>query len=149
MNDRQKEEIITKCLNGACKEIKPPKELLEKILIAAAKKPAVPPRKEKIQFILNWKFFSVAGIAVIVLAAVFSFSSGFGFFHQSAELADQNINNNQPLTSDDIDGAANAILASADDEDSALQSDVDNESSPNDDGGAIKNLIQNYAQDQF
>jgi hypothetical protein len=148
MNDNQKEEIITKCLNGVCQEIKPPKELLEKILIAAAKKPAVPTRKEKIHFILNWKLISAAGIAAIVIAAVFSFSSGFGFFHQSAELADQNINN-QPLTTDDVDAAASAILASADDEDSALQGDVDNESSPNDDGGAIKNIIQNYAQEQF
>jgi hypothetical protein len=147
MNDNQKEEVIIKCLNGVCKEIKPPKELLEKILIAATKKPAVPVRKEKIQFILNWKLISATGIAVIVLAAVFSFSSGFGIFHQSAEFADQNINN-QPLTSDDIDDAANAILASAADEDSNLSNDS-SDSSANADSAAINDLIQNYDQEQF
>ena len=146
MNNNQKEEVITKCLNGVCKEIKPPKELLEKILIAAAKKPVVPIRKEKIQFILNWKLISATGIAVIVLA-VFSFSSGFGFFHQSARVADQNINN-QPLTSDDIDDAANAILASAADEDSNLSKDG-SDSSANADSAAINDLIQNYDQEQF
>jgi len=146
MNEDKLEKLITESLSEVGKRIKPPRELLSRILIAA-KSPAVSAHRE--YFIFSRNFFYAAGFSAILIMAVFSFSSGFGFFHQSAELADQNINNNQPLTSDDIDGAANAILASADDEDSALQSDVDNESSPNDDGGAIKNLIQNYAQDQF
>jgi len=144
MNEDKLEKLITESLSEAGQKIKPPRVLLSKI-ITAVKSPVAGARQEK--HIFTYKYFYASGFAVILLAVMFSFSSGFGFFHQSARVADQNINN-QPLTSNDIDDAANAILASAADEDSNLSNDS-SDSSANADSAAINNLIQSYDQEQF
>jgi hypothetical protein len=146
MEDYKWEKLITDSLNNAGNKINPPRELLFRI-IEAASVPAISKSEKLFNSIFNWKLLTAAGTAMILLVTFFSFPANFKHVHQSAKVADQNIN--QPLTADDVDAAANAILASASDEDSELSSADSDESLSKDDSQAIKTIIQNYDQEQF
>jgi hypothetical protein len=173
MNDAQWEKFIADRLGEAGKKIIPPQELLSKIF-SEAEKPAVLNLTSQIRKDSGWKWYLdiifgkslyiSMGIVMILLAIFVSLPGNPKVSGKSASVnlaaipvpseesalnvADQDIDNNQPLTTDDVDAAAVAILASESDEDAALSSDVDNESS-DEDSAAINNLEQNYDQDQF
>jgi hypothetical protein len=171
MNNIKVEEKIINCLKEAGKNIEPPKELLVKIITAAKfvadKKQAKkfnPGNFYKQSFIFSFsgKILISAGAALAVFTIFMSLPSDLKFINHSAALpkaslvsksksevgAANEYINNQSLTSDDVDVAVNAILASSDDEDSMLTNDVSDESlPPDDDSLAIKNLIKNYDQE--
>ncbi|MDD5527459.1 MAG: hypothetical protein PHO56_00595 [Patescibacteria group bacterium] len=165
MNDSQWEKLIAESLREAGKKIEPPRELLAKIITAAKTavdlKPSSPVNKNwqgNFNFIFSRKLFISAGAIMIMLAVFFSLPANLKQVHQSAnvnltanhpavDIADQNINN-QPLTTDDVDEAVTAILASVSDENPA-STDVDDQSLIDADSSAINNLMQNYDQTQL
>ncbi|HTX86603.1 MAG TPA: hypothetical protein VMC41_00870 [Candidatus Nanoarchaeia archaeon] len=171
MNDQQWEKFISEQLGAAGKNIQPPRELLVKIISAvnapADLKSARPVDRENRLSLFNFIspgkiFFSAAAItALIVIFLSFPFSlknvrqaAVIGPMavpsspaESSANVAVQNNYNNPPLTTDDVDAASTAILASADDEDSTFDNNVDEESLSAEDNAAIDNLIQNYDQE--
>lgn len=167
MDDKQWEKLISESLSGAGKQIAPPRELLAAIIAKAslAEKTKTADWKRYFDLFFGRKIFFSAGMILVLLAIFFSVPANLKLINQhacvltqagpiisdvpQATIADQDINN-QPLTADDVDAAATAILASYSDEDSTLQNDVSDESlSADADSLAIKNLINNYDQDQF
>jgi hypothetical protein len=175
MNDSQWENFIADSLSEAGKKINPPQSLLAEIITKAAAKKEKS-WQQGFSFIFSQRVFVSAGTIMILLAVFFSVPANF---HQTvnktvnqtaninqpanvepavipaspelpkADIAVQDINNNQPLTTDDVDAAVIVILASAFDEDSTLTNDVGNESWSDNDSAAINNLIQTYDQDQL
>jgi hypothetical protein len=160
MNNNEWEQFIAKGLKEANATINPPRELLAKIVAAESGRRTN--RQPYLNLFSAHKFFIFASVAVFLLLVVSVLPNTLSKVNKHNDtaissyvlpaklLADKTeINNNQPLSTDDVDDAVTAILASASDEDSAIKDQVDSEYSSGEDNEAIKNLIQNYDQDQF
>jgi hypothetical protein len=154
MNNTEWEKFISGRLKEAGIKIDPPRGLLAKII--AAESGRCKDKQLHFNFFSAPKFFISASAAMLLLAVALSWPSISSQANKSSSvftakfLADKTeINNKQPLSTDDVDDAVNAIVASVSDEDSAIKDQVDNEYLPDEDSAAIKKIIQNYDQDKF
>jgi hypothetical protein len=166
MNDAQWEKLITDSLAKAGEKIEPPRELLTSIIAKAKNSDNhISVGRFIFDFFNSRKIFFAAGVCMILLAVYFSTAANLKLTNQSenissatiaesptrlaANISDQDVNNNEPLTSDDVDVVTTAILTSISDEDLTLTDNVDDQSLTGEDGLAIDNLIQSYDQNQL
>ncbi len=165
------EKLIADSLREADRNIAPRRELLSEIIKSAGKPAILRPSIRANQawkifssFSLGQQIFAAVGAVMIIAAVLVSLPGNLNKLNQSATsqptvsqaspaqptviAAVQDINNETP-TSDDVDAAVTAILASVSDEDSTLTNEVSDESLSDDDSATVNNLIQNYDQDEF